>query len=526
MITLNYTRNNGNTSTLGRAIAVALGILIVQSVAQSQEAEQFRPLSQFLDDDNGSAEIVTAPDGRTRYEIRSGYAVSEGDIVIGKISNRGLTELLNRGVGRTGDLDLWLDGIVYYQKSPTLPAVEVTKVDDAIAHWNAYSSLKFVERTPELASTQSDYIMFEPSGGCASWVGRIGGEQAIWVGETCTTGSVIHEIGHAIGLFHEHTRSDRDNFINVQWENIVDGKAFNFDVLDAGAQDLGDYDYASVMHYGATFFSRNGDPTILAPDGVQVGQRIALSQTDLDSVNALYSTDLLLTSSVSETGDATRVSVVVDNIGLRGANTITVSLPMADTANAARGFAGTGWNCTAQVTEISCSLEQLAEGAQSQLLLDMVNGSIDNTNTGLWLESRTFDTDLSNNGQIPAAFQQAGTLSDFDPVAFNNGENQTEASDQPTTDDNSVTDDAEQGNEIAALEETDADGSVGAPNTENTTGSTDTEENTPTLGQALPDVDTDAGNTPVASSSGGGGAVAALLPALLWPAFFRRRRQR
>lgn len=516
-------------SYMHRAIAITLLACSLQSVAQSQEAEQFRPLTQFLDDDNGSVQIGTTPDGRTRYELRGGYAIAQGDMVIGKVANSGLTELLNRGVGRTGGLDLWTDGVVYYQKSEGLPQADIEKIDDAIAHWNQFSSLSFLERTGELVDSQPDYIQFEPSGGCASWVGRIGGEQAIWVGETCTTGSVIHEIGHAIGLFHEHTRSDRDNFINVQWENIVDGKQFNFDILDAGAEDLGNYDYSSVMHYGSTFFSRNGEPTVLTPDGVRVGQRVALSQIDLESVNTMYGTDLLLTSSVDDTGGSTRVNVVVDNIGGNGANNIIVSLPVASAASAAGSFAGSGWNCTALTDAISCSLERLSEGEQSQLSLDLANGSVDNNNIGLWLESRTFDTDLSNNGTQPVNFSQAGTLSDFDAVAFNNSSDVTNAADPSVTDDTSTSGVGEQDSD-AAGEETEGSDNPTVPLANNTPDNTEDNDagatNNPSLGQALPDIDTDAsgGDTGVQSpASGGGGAVSLLLAILALPLILRRR---
>ena len=529
-------------SNLQRAVAIAVLTVLSQSVAQSQEAEQFRPLSQFFDDDNGSVQTGTTPDGRTRYEVRGGYAIAQGDMVIGKVAPSGLTELLNRGVGRTGGLDLWTDGIVYYQKSDSLPANDVAKIDEAVAHWNQYSSLNLIERTGELIETQPDYIQFEPSGGCASWVGRIGGEQSIWVGETCTTGSVIHEIGHAIGLFHEHTRTDRDNFINVLWDNIVEGKEFNFDILDAGAEDLGEYDYESVMHYGATFFSRNGEPTILSPDGIQVGQRIALSQTDLESVNTIYGTDLLPTSSVDDSGATTRVNIVVDNISENGANTITVSLPVENASSAAGGFAGTGWNCTALSNEVSCSLDRLGDGEQSQLVLDLANGSINSANTGLWLESRSFDTDLSNNGEIPDDYTQAGTFSDFDAEAFHNGDNtggNTTGSTPPATDDNTASDVGDQ--DSAPAEESDAadtgESTTAVPvdNTvvnvpENTDDTDAGVDNNPPVGQALPGFDTDADidNSSIAasSSSGGGGAAGLLLPLLTLfalPTVFRRR---
>ena len=71
-------------------------------------------------------------------------------------------------------------------------------------------------------------------------------------------GSIIHEIGHAAGFYHEQQRPDRDLFIEVNEENIEEGKEDNFDIRTSGLT-LGPYDYGSIMHYGSRAFSTGGD---------------------------------------------------------------------------------------------------------------------------------------------------------------------------------------------------------------------------------------------------------------------------
>ena len=60
---------------------------------------------------------------------------------------------------------------------------------------------------------------------CCSFVGKRGnGAQAISIGKNCDKfGIVVHELGHVVGFWHEHTRPDRDNHVHIIRENIMAG---------------------------------------------------------------------------------------------------------------------------------------------------------------------------------------------------------------------------------------------------------------------------------------------------------------
>lgn len=106
------------------------------------------------------------------------------------------------------------------------------------------------------------------------------------VGDGFSMGSVIHEIGHAAGYFHEQQRPDRDQFVTVNEGNIEDGKESNFEIRMGGVI-LGPYDYGSIMHYSRDAFAVGGD-TIVPPPGVEIGQREALSARDILGVCVMY----------------------------------------------------------------------------------------------------------------------------------------------------------------------------------------------------------------------------------------------
>lgn len=61
-------------------------------------------------------------------------------------------------------------------------------------------------------------------------MGRIGGRQTISVGSSdfsvvCRHGNIVHEVAHSLGFFHEHSRTDRDDFVKILWDNIESGKS-------------------------------------------------------------------------------------------------------------------------------------------------------------------------------------------------------------------------------------------------------------------------------------------------------------
>uniref|UniRef100_A0A8B9LFG2 Metalloendopeptidase n=1 Tax=Astyanax mexicanus TaxID=7994 RepID=A0A8B9LFG2_ASTMX len=126
---------------------------------------------------------------------------------------------------------------------------------------------------------------------CYSSVGRTGGKQVVSLSTRgCVYhGIVQHELNHALGFYHEHTRSDRDRYVTINWQNIDPTMQYNFNKENTNNLNT-PYDYSSVMHYGKTAFTINGLNTITPiPDAsVQIGQRVDLSVIDIQRINTLY----------------------------------------------------------------------------------------------------------------------------------------------------------------------------------------------------------------------------------------------
>ena len=78
-----------------------------------------------------------------------------------------------------------------------------------------------------------------------------GGEQTVSITSFPYMFMILHELGHVLGFYHEHTRPDRDDYVEVKFENIEYDRQHNFWKRDAEiTQTFGPYDYNSIMHYG------------------------------------------------------------------------------------------------------------------------------------------------------------------------------------------------------------------------------------------------------------------------------------
>uniref|UniRef100_A0A8C6J991 Uncharacterized protein n=1 Tax=Melopsittacus undulatus TaxID=13146 RepID=A0A8C6J991_MELUD len=142
---------------------------------------------------------------------------------------------------------------------------------------------------------ERNYIHVIKESGCWSSVGNLQmGLQELSIGDGCDRIATIqHEFLHALGFWHEQSRSDRDDYVSIIWERVLSGHKHNFNKYDDKRSDSLNvpYDYTSVMHYSKNAFRNGTEPTIVTniPDFMDViGQRMDFSDYDLQKLNKLY----------------------------------------------------------------------------------------------------------------------------------------------------------------------------------------------------------------------------------------------
>lgn len=192
---------------------------------------------------------------------------------------------------------LWPNGIIPFVISENIDADGRQLIRNSMKDWEKHVCVKFKARDKE-----KGYIQFVYKRGCWSYVGYGGRRQELSLGRftrdpPCEQGAITHELGHALGFYHEHTRPDRDKYVKILWENIRPGKEVrnNFEKQPAGVIDSRgvEYDFGSLMHYSK--FQGNNRPgveTIVPKDpSVDTGQRKGPSKLDVKQARLMYKCD-------------------------------------------------------------------------------------------------------------------------------------------------------------------------------------------------------------------------------------------
>ncbi|KAK6726178.1 hypothetical protein RB195_004479 [Necator americanus] len=246
------------------------------------------------------AELALSPEKREEFEklaknvalIQKNHVQKSGDSISEINENTGMGELLFQGdivltepqadelvesfeheggnrtkrqafKDRNYPRTLWADGVNYFFDPSATPSMRSVFVK-ATKEWSKNTCIDFRENRQA-----PNRIRLFKENGCWSYIGNLNRQQELSLGDGCDSiGTAAHELGHAIGFWHTHSRLDRDSFITFNPQNV---KPSWLDQFRKETPETNDnygitYDYGSIMHYGANSASGNGRPTMVAHD--------------------------------------------------------------------------------------------------------------------------------------------------------------------------------------------------------------------------------------------------------------------
>lgn len=243
--------------------------------------------SELLENGN---ELLTYPNGVRVERTPSGEILWQGDILLEDWQLNILTNPQTRG----GILNnAWPNGVIYYEWDANIAPFTKQYALTAMETWADACGLVFVDVTGK--STPSNRIRIYNGDGNRSRIGMVGGRQDLSLSLIgATEKDAIHELGHALGLIHEHCRADRDEYITVYYDNIKPGERHNFDKVSGNSYKYSaEFDYSSVMIYDS--YIRNTDfvydttkPVIQTKTGAEIESSLTPTALDIRTVNEMY----------------------------------------------------------------------------------------------------------------------------------------------------------------------------------------------------------------------------------------------
>ena len=257
----------------------------VGSRLRSVKAHRGRDLRSIQDEEQNLNPRAALPRGnQVEFRVEDGVAIAYGDQILGRIEEG---SALQKGFYEIAKTQIWEKAEIPYYISPELPRPE--RVEKAIEYLRQNTRLQFVP-----FDSQYDAIVFEPGPKhCYSYLGRVGGLQPIKLSQECDLQGILHEIMHALGFIHEQSRPDRDQFVQILWDNIRPEFIHQFNLVpEALFEHEKDtpFDFQSVMLYRNNSFSLRPDLLTLQSKKVDRIEPISegLSVGDLARIANLY----------------------------------------------------------------------------------------------------------------------------------------------------------------------------------------------------------------------------------------------
>lgn len=189
----------------------------------------------------------------------------------------------------------WKNGVVPVNFKDSISKARQAQFFIACQEWSKAANIQCRYKKP----TDKSYVFITDDKPKECWThlgaGASGGERTFNYGSEGCWGdpAIIHEVGHILGLMHEHQRPDRDKYIDVVLEN-AGAFAYTYEKLSVGRMDnSGPYDFMSIMHYWNGSYSINGLPIMVPKKGYEhyaqaMGRSKTLTENDKALIRKIY----------------------------------------------------------------------------------------------------------------------------------------------------------------------------------------------------------------------------------------------
>jgi hypothetical protein len=226
------------------------------------------------------------------FMVIDDYAISFGDILIAPLEEILEYERTNQQP-KMPKPRIWPQGLVPYMIEPEVEQEHLIK--NVIRYFHQHTPIRFIERTD-----QEDYVAFlKGSEHCFAHLGRIGGRQKVVLSELCSEIEIAHELMHTLGFIHEQNRVDRDEHIQIFWNNIDSNfhEQFKkipsqFSINQNDNHHLMQFSFETTMIYNPFAFALEPHrPAMLKIDGEQWPRLPSiLGSRDLERLQLVYGT--------------------------------------------------------------------------------------------------------------------------------------------------------------------------------------------------------------------------------------------
>lgn len=217
------------------------------------------------------------------YKIQDNLFIVLGDVVAGAVPPG--AEPPADGRVALDPLKLWPSAVIPYHIQP-----DVTDPDRILQALRMFdgTAVQFVK----YESGDHALVFEQGTKNCLSYLGKVVPMQPVWISVQCSPADIAHEILHALGFLHEQNRADRDSHVDVNFDNIEEEHAHNFEKLPPEfmkVSGLGEFDFQSLMMYPPWMFAKSGRSTMEPRSRDRlIDPQPRLSPGDIDRLNRAY----------------------------------------------------------------------------------------------------------------------------------------------------------------------------------------------------------------------------------------------